>query len=130
MREVLSGAAKDLLPVFYILEYRADLNDISGSVPVISVDALDVVAIYRVAHESIKRAREGAGPTIMACAKWPDENEPQDPLDKLEHYLTRKKIFHANWKQPDEERSGDTVENVLTTSELHFRLLVRTDSSL
>ena len=45
--------------------------------PGIIVDGSDVVAVWRVAQESIHRARNGAGPTLIDCRmesariRWP-----------------------------------------------------------
>jgi len=38
--------------------------------PSIPVDTNDVIAMYRVAHESIARAREGSGPTHIVGVRW------------------------------------------------------------
>jgi len=38
--------------------------------PSIPVDAHDVIAMYRVAHESIERARDGGGPTHIVGVRW------------------------------------------------------------
>ena len=125
LREIFAAAAKDALPFFCILDSSVALTDI----PAIRVDGSDAIAVYRVAHESIKRAREGGGPTIMECAQWPDENELQDPLEKLEKYLTRKKIFRANWKRQLEQKYQNVLYDVLIGSELRARQSSRRDSS-
>jgi TPP-dependent pyruvate/acetoin dehydrogenase alpha subunit len=39
--------------------------------PRITVDANDPIAIYRVAHEGVDRARIGYGPTLVDCIEWP-----------------------------------------------------------
>jgi Dehydrogenase E1 component len=99
MRDAFAGAAKERLPVFCILEGSAPFTKVCGDVPVIRVDSCDAVAVYRVAHESIVRARGGGGPTIMECVAWRGDDELQDPLGKLERYLVGKKLFRQNWKQ-------------------------------
>ncbi len=38
--------------------------------PSIPVEAQDVIAMYRAAHESIARAREGSGPTHIVSVRW------------------------------------------------------------
>ena len=103
MREIFTTAASQSLPVLYVLEGRAPLADVFEDVPVIGVDGADAVAVYRVAHESIRRAREGGGPTIMECIAWPG-NAQQDPLAKLEDYLTGKDLFRPHWKQQLREK--------------------------
>ncbi len=44
----------------------AEDNDI----PSIPVDGLDLAAVYRVAHESVLRARRGGGPTLIECKPY------------------------------------------------------------
>jgi TPP-dependent pyruvate/acetoin dehydrogenase alpha subunit len=39
--------------------------------PAIAVDALDPVAVYRVAYEAILRARQGRGATLLKCSVHP-----------------------------------------------------------
>ena len=76
---------------------------ISG-VPLITVDGSDVCAVYRVASESIFRARHGRGPTLIACVTLPDAGTvgllperdqalPHDPILSMETYLTRRRIL-------------------------------------
>lgn len=98
MRKAFAGAARQSLPVLYVLEGGTPSAEISSGIPVIRVDAYDAVALYRVVFESSARAREGTGPTIIECAAWPADAEP-DPLLKLEHYLAAKKLFRPQWKR-------------------------------
>lgn len=98
MREVFAAAAGNSLPVLYVFEADERLSGVGGVIPVIRVDAFDTVAVYRVAHESITRARDCGGPTVMECAAWPEDPHP-DPLAKLEHYLSDKKLFRGSWKR-------------------------------
>lgn len=113
--DIFATAAKESLPFFCV----ADGSIQRAETPVIRVDASDAVAVYRVAHESIKRAREGGGPTIMECAEWPEANGSLDPLEKLERYLIQKKIFRADWRQQVEEKYGNSSNDVLIGSDLH-----------
>jgi TPP-dependent pyruvate/acetoin dehydrogenase alpha subunit len=117
-REVFAAAAHQSLPVLYVLEGSAPLAEISGNLPVIRVDGCDAVAVYRVAHESIARAREGGGPTVMECAAWPGDTSPQDPLAKLERYLAEKKLFRQDWKQRLEKKYSQTLDEVIRASSL------------
>lgn len=84
--------------------------------PGITVDGNDVVAVYRVAQESIARARQGGGPTLIECKtyRWyghseidpakyrnPEEVEhwkADDPITNMEKYLTGKGLFTKEWK--------------------------------
>jgi pyruvate dehydrogenase E1 component alpha subunit len=64
-------------------------------IPVMPVDGSDVVAVYRVAFESIGRARRGRGPTLIDCRL----SAAADPIAKMEIYLERKGLFSAEWKR-------------------------------
>lgn len=99
MRRSFAEAARDSLPLLYIFEENPALANACGSIPIIRVDACDAVAAYRVAHESIARAREGSGPTIIECVAWQRSGKSQDPLNKLELYLAGKNIFRRSWKR-------------------------------
>ncbi len=78
-------------------------------VPVIPVDAHDIVAIYRVAYESIHKARHGGGPTLIEATTLPpnltgkpgtgSETKPSDATAKMEDYLAAKGLFSPSWKQ-------------------------------
>lgn len=109
VREIFTPAAKHSLPALYIFESEAPSPELCHGIPVISVDASDTVAAYRVAYESITRAREGGGPTIIECASWPGDTLASNPLLKLEHYLAARKLFRPNWKRRLEEKYSDAL---------------------
>jgi TPP-dependent pyruvate/acetoin dehydrogenase alpha subunit len=67
-RATLSGESKDPR------RRRSRLRAEDFGCPGIPVDAHDVVAVYRVAHESIQRARRGGGPTLIQCEPYVVEN--------------------------------------------------------
>ena len=117
--DVFSTAAGSSLPVLYVLEGNAPLKEVRGNPPVIRVDGSDAVAVYRVAHESIARARGGGGPTIIECAAWPSGVEPQDPLAKLEHYLADKKLFRQAWKHRLEKKYSKALGEAVTAAGLN-----------
>jgi TPP-dependent pyruvate/acetoin dehydrogenase alpha subunit len=107
--QIFATAGTQSLPVLYVLEGGTSLADVWAGLPVIRVDGSDAVAVYRVAHESIRRARDGGGPTIMECAMWSGHDEPQNSLTKLETYLTGKKLFRSDWKRRLEEKYGKSL---------------------
>jgi TPP-dependent pyruvate/acetoin dehydrogenase alpha subunit len=119
MREIFATASHHSLPVFYVFESGVSLADVCGNIPVIRVDGSDAVAVYRVAHESITRARDGGGPTIMECATWHCDGEPQDPLARLEHYLAGKKLFRKDWKQRLEKKYGRAVDKAVQAANMN-----------
>jgi len=76
--------------------------------PSIPVDPLDAIAVYRIAHESIARAREGGGPTHIVGTQWqPVMNgrgrtahlEPLDAIRHLEDWLMARGLPVAEWRQ-------------------------------
>lgn len=99
MHELFTPAAKQSLPVLYIFEGATPPVEFCQGIPVIRVEASDTVAAYRVAYESITRAREGGGPTIIECASRQGNPQTSDPLLKLEHYLANRKLFRPHWKR-------------------------------
>jgi pyruvate dehydrogenase E1 component alpha subunit len=62
--------------------------------PRITVDGNDIVAVYRVAFESIQRVRLGRGPTLIECRRW----VAADPIPNMENYLAQKGLFSAHLK--------------------------------
>jgi pyruvate dehydrogenase E1 component alpha subunit len=77
--------------------------------PNIPVDGNDVVAVFRVAQEAIRRAREGHGPAVIECITSRGAKEQralkdttnrhiaQDPLMFMEQYLRRKNLWTDEW---------------------------------
>jgi pyruvate dehydrogenase E1 component alpha subunit len=102
--EALLFADAHKLPIVYV-----DINDDSETIsaeacsfPVIPVDGSDVVAVYRVAHECILRARQGGGPSIIACRAFlikESVGRKQDPLRSMEKYLSLKGLSMNDRKQ-------------------------------
>lgn len=79
--------------------------------PRIPVDGCDVVGVFRVAQEAIRRAREGHGPAVIECLtarsmtakNEAERNSPQylaqDPLTFMEQYLRRRNLWPDEWPQ-------------------------------
>jgi hypothetical protein len=66
----------------------------------IPVDAHDVIAIYRVAHESITRARQGNGPTRILCHTLANAGaESSNAVAKLEAWLMARGLPAQQWRQ-------------------------------
>ena len=113
MRELFTAASKQSLPVLYIFEGGTPPPEHCYGIPVIRVDASDAVAAYRVTYESITRAREGGGPTIIECAPWPGDPQPSDPLVKLENYLSGRKLFSSQWKRQLEQKYAVEIDQAV-----------------
>jgi pyruvate dehydrogenase E1 component alpha subunit len=92
-----AGARK--LGIVYVICTAADSDyDLRGraldfGVPGITVDGNDVVAVYRVAEESVRRAREGYGPTLIDCKIDP----ARDPITFMEGYLKKRSLWSDKW---------------------------------
>jgi acetoin:2,6-dichlorophenolindophenol oxidoreductase subunit alpha len=92
-----AGARK--LGIVYVICTASDSDhDLRGralsfQVPGITVDGNDVVAVYRVAEESVRRAREGHGPTLIDCKIDP----ARDPLTFMEDYLKKRNMWSDSW---------------------------------
>jgi TPP-dependent pyruvate/acetoin dehydrogenase alpha subunit len=102
-RESLREAASKRLPILFVCCASTETDDIESLAPksrfpIIVVDSNDVVAIYRVASESIAHARRGNGPTLMVCRPWPLTTAAHDPILNMERYLTRKRLFTPQFK--------------------------------
>ena len=90
--------------------------------PRIAVDGCDVVAVFRVAQEAIRRAREGHGPAVIECLtsrtdglaedagnEDPDHSKTArnaapalfsaDPLTFMEQYLRRRNLWSDEWSR-------------------------------
>jgi hypothetical protein len=99
--QLLGEVSRQKLPVVYMTrtlgshgaKRASDLQ--ARGIPRIAVDGGDVVAIYRVCQEALRRAREGTGPTVVDC----HFNGPADPVAFLESFLERYGLWSPAWKQ-------------------------------
>ncbi len=105
---------------------------VSDVMPEIPVDTQDVVAMYRVAHESIARAREGGGPTRIVGVRWAVPargrkgaslgTESEDAVAHLERWLTARGLPVEEWRREivagfESDRVGhDTALNAALTA--------------
>jgi hypothetical protein len=104
--EARTMAAAAKLPVLFVEDARDRRRAANGEIdpnamPSIPVDADDVVALYRVAHESIARARHGSGPTQITCVRWTlkNANREQHAIDRLEQWLTARGLPAQAWRK-------------------------------
>ena len=105
---VFAAAVGAKLPILFVLESHDGFADSTAfkethpTLPYISVDAHDIVAVYRVAQESIVRTREGGGPAVIELAPTPEGDE--NPVDKMHRYLETKGLPAKRWKTDAERR--------------------------
>jgi TPP-dependent pyruvate/acetoin dehydrogenase alpha subunit len=118
-RKALTFAAEQELPVVFVVLPAARVRGGNASsaakaggvralaqgcgVPGIAVDADDAVAIYRVAQESIGRARAGGGAALMECVPFAIEGAAakrtaaNDAVAGLERYLVQRGVATKAW---------------------------------
>jgi TPP-dependent pyruvate/acetoin dehydrogenase alpha subunit len=110
LREAHQLADDAKLPVIFVEDWRqaatapkkrteAPLPQRIGAMPAIPVDAEDVIAIYRVAHESMARAREGSGPTRILCVRWPASDDGDNAVGHLEQWLEARGLPAQAWRR-------------------------------
>ncbi len=91
--------------------------------PVIPVDAHDAVAMYRVAHESIHKARNGGGPTLIeatdfrALERHARAAKAPDAISRMEDYLTAKGSFSPDWKGKLVEKFNRDFDAAIETAQ-------------
>jgi acetoin:2,6-dichlorophenolindophenol oxidoreductase subunit alpha len=115
-RQALKIAAKRGLPIIFVVENnpwtgtqvkngmgKLTLKAQTDGLTSITVDGNDVVAVYRVAYESLERVRKGGGAVMIEAKPYRQHgqvllNGERDPLTHMEQYLTAKKLFTTRWK--------------------------------
>ncbi|MFQ5863413.1 MAG: pyruvate dehydrogenase (acetyl-transferring) E1 component subunit alpha [Candidatus Brocadiales bacterium] len=98
----------------------------------IQVDGNDVFAVYSAASRAVEKARKGGGPTLIECITYRiaghstsdddsryrsrqevKEWQKKDPLDRLEKYMRKNKIFTDEYKQSIIQKSKKRVEKAV-----------------
>jgi pyruvate dehydrogenase E1 component alpha subunit len=115
-RQAVKIAARRSLPIIFVVENnpRAGSQAKNGTgnltlkaktdgLTTITVDGNDVVAVYRVAYESLERVRRGGGAVLIEAKPYRQHgqvllNGERDPLTHMEQYLTAKKLYTTRWK--------------------------------
>lgn len=150
--EAASLSSRHNLPLVFVVETCAqshlngasavhsdeDLRDRAEAYgfPGITVDGNDIVAVWRVAQESIHRARSGAGPTLIECRTWrwhaeADAESPNggrkskilqarrehDPLQRMEHYMKKRSLWRQAWKDDLVERYRAALAEAIASVE-------------
>jgi pyruvate dehydrogenase E1 component alpha subunit len=122
-QEALKFASVHKLPILYVT--RGGTQEEMGSrrhsaleefsfvakdygFPSILVDGHDVVAVWRAAQESVHRARNGAGPTLIECQT--EATSFPDPLAHMQHYMTKRGAWDDAWKQQLVAQIGAEIE--------------------
>jgi TPP-dependent pyruvate/acetoin dehydrogenase alpha subunit len=113
----LAFAAKHELPILFVVLPPPRINRsniptrshklspiiataLRNTIPGMIVDANDPVALYRVAQESIARARDGGGPALIECVPFLAHGShipPEDAIPALERYLLLRGVATRVW---------------------------------
>ena len=130
-RTALTFAAEQQLPAIFVVlpatrppgskvsaRSEGGMNAFAGGcgVPGIAVDANDAVAIYRVAQESIGRARIGGGAVLMECVPFVvggaagKRNAASDAIAGIEHSVLNRGVATRKWM----EREGKSFAKRIT----------------
>jgi hypothetical protein len=100
--EIFAIAVANRLPILFVHDSHAGFIDsrkfkeTHAALPYIMVDAHDIVAVYRVAQESIVRTRGGGGPALIELASY--EESEENPADKMHRYLAAKGMPANKWR--------------------------------
>jgi TPP-dependent pyruvate/acetoin dehydrogenase alpha subunit len=115
-RQAVKIAARRALPIIFVVENNPSagtqgkngagnltLKAQTEGLTTITVDGNDVVAVYRVAYESLDRVRRGGGAVLIEAKPFRQHgqvllNGERDPLTHMERYLTAKKLYTTRWK--------------------------------
>lgn len=113
-------AATKKLPILFVVENNPWADPASAAsqdgehdftrkargygLPGISVDGNDVVAVYRVACESLTRVREGDGPVMVEARPFHVSGKKKrslerDPLVHMEGYLRAKRLYEPEQRE-------------------------------
>jgi len=124
-RSVLRFAGQHKLPVLFIFRNHqsatgARMFDLRGTfaefgVPAITVDAVDAVAVYRVATEACHNARIGRGATVIDAISIDSASRfaSGNPLVLLESYMRRHSAWSDTWlldMQASERRAIESIK--------------------
>ena len=99
-RQTLRTAARHKAPILYVLlpapsNFDWSARAIRENVPCIPVDTHDAVALYRVAQETMLRARNHGGPSLIDCKQVQLSRGDSNPVSRMEAHLRRKGILPA-----------------------------------
>jgi TPP-dependent pyruvate/acetoin dehydrogenase alpha subunit len=142
-RQILKAAVSRNLPIMFVVEnnpwdashannghlHPALETAIDGLTSMV-VDGNDVVAVYRVAYESLDRMRRGGGPVLIEGRTYRQDGRTspraeRDPLTHMERYLSRKKLFSEDWKNQLVQHFSRDLDDVLQTLDVEKTRYIR-----
>ena len=103
-RVVAAGGRSNLPLILVVTPTKSSTSPSAPGIPVIPVDAGDAIALYRVAQESILRARSEGGMVVIDCVAM-----GADPVKILGRQLITKGIATERWIKNVEEHFCQTL---------------------
>jgi TPP-dependent pyruvate/acetoin dehydrogenase alpha subunit len=135
LSEAMNMAAIWTLPVVFICEnnmyavttpikYTSLLENLSDrskayGIPGVTVDGMDVIAVYKAASELIERARSGRGPAILECKTYRYEDHSKSTAAQKLAYRSSEEV--EAWKEKDPVIQWPNMllkENICTKDEI------------
>lgn len=125
-QSVLRLAGRHRLPILFIVpghiagrRESTDLRTIYAElgIPVMTIDANDPIAAYRVATEAAHNARSGRGATVLEAASIQTRNaeiNSQHPLEHLEEYMRRKGSWDDHWRAEIDVSAREALKRELS----------------
>jgi len=123
--DALKSAAAQKLPIIFVIENGVATEDATKDesphlepvsflareygFPGIIVDGGDAVAVWRAAQESVHRARNGSGPTLIDCRS----DGSRDPLAHMERYLKTRHLWDDQWRARLERELMTEIKDAL-----------------
>lgn len=109
LRDAVNFSVRHKLGLLHVVEVGNGLPQLFSEypdLPVLTVEGDDAVAVYRVAQEAIRRARQGRGPALIEClttaaaslsAPGVAFSPSDDPIARLESYLQQRGFWSDRW---------------------------------
>jgi len=130
--QIMGLAASEKLPLVALMEtgFTAESQTADAApaavdaryYPRIAVDGCDVVAVFRVAQEAVRRARQGHGPALIECVMVRTDgtgdrvSAQSDPLASMEQYLRRKELWSDEWARSIADGFSRELDEALASS--------------
>lgn len=146
--ESLNLASIWKLPVVYVCEnnrygmftpasYALSVQDVSKkavayNMPGVTVDGMDVEAVYEVANEAVKRARNGLGPTLIECKtyRYYDHAGIYEISPYAKYERTKEEIDEWRQKDPIKNFRAKLIDLDVLNEESARRIEVRVEAKL
>jgi pyruvate dehydrogenase E1 component alpha subunit len=115
-QDALEMARAHTLPLILVCPEANPVKDKRGlapgtELPRVVVDGYDAVAVYRVAHEAIDRARRNRGASLIECASFRVKGQRGrhgDAVVNMERYLRGKGMLRRGMRaEIEEEFAGE-----------------------